>query len=159
MASMEPKPTLYRGTHYRSRLEARWAVYLDHHPDISAFRYEPVTFRVYGHSYTPDFSVIFKKNQLILEIKPAQPADNYTDILTRLAYEYTDFQFLIAVGSFYKEIPRLIHIQQELKPPMSFPMDTSNFFNRQAYQAASGYRFDLKNPETRSHVRKKRRRR
>ncbi len=50
------KPTSYRGILFRSRLEARWAVFFDA-LDIG-WEYEPETFELDdGHQYTPDFRI------------------------------------------------------------------------------------------------------
>jgi hypothetical protein len=65
----EAIPTRIEDIDFRSRLEARWAVFL-----ASAgydFRYEFKTFKGPGFYYTPDFWVNVDGNLLILEIKPA----------------------------------------------------------------------------------------
>lgn len=46
-------PTRYRGCRFRSRLEARWAVFFDHLG--IGWQYEPQGFHIGGHSYLPDF--------------------------------------------------------------------------------------------------------
>jgi hypothetical protein len=58
-------PTEYGGRTYRSRLEARWAVFFDllHWP----FEYEP--FDLSG--YIPDFILGFRRGDLLVEVKPA----------------------------------------------------------------------------------------
>jgi hypothetical protein len=45
--------TVYKGYNFRSRLEARWAVFFD---DLSIkWLYEPEGFEAYGYKYLPDF--------------------------------------------------------------------------------------------------------
>ena len=58
--------TLYNGIHYRSRLEARWAVFFD---EIGlCHSYEPAAFRYSG--YVPDFSLESRNLTVLVEIKP-----------------------------------------------------------------------------------------
>ena len=53
---IQPKPTRYKGYHFRSRLEARWAVFFDH-LDVR-WEYEPERFELPGgRSYLPDFLI------------------------------------------------------------------------------------------------------
>lgn len=55
MEKLEAIPTYYKGYHFRSRLEARWAVFFD---AIGAqWEYEPEGFTRNGISYLPDFRV------------------------------------------------------------------------------------------------------
>lgn len=57
-------PTLYKGTEFRSRLEARWAAFFD---QVSwPWTYEPLDFA----GYVPDFTLNFYK-PLLVEVKPA----------------------------------------------------------------------------------------
>lgn len=51
--SISPIPTIYRGHHFRSRLEARWAVFFDL-IDIP-WSYEDEGFDLDGTRYLPDF--------------------------------------------------------------------------------------------------------
>lgn len=52
--SIKPIPTSYRGYRFRSRLEARWAVFMDH-AGISDWRYETQGFLIGSVPYLPDF--------------------------------------------------------------------------------------------------------
>jgi hypothetical protein len=52
-SKIAPIETLYRGYRFRSRLEARWAVFFDA-AEIE-WVYEPDGFRVNGRAYLPDF--------------------------------------------------------------------------------------------------------
>lgn len=61
--------TAYRGYRFRSRLEARWAVFLD---SLGVpYEYEPEGFRLGRVHYLPDFWL--PEQQLWLEIKPTDP--------------------------------------------------------------------------------------
>jgi hypothetical protein len=56
---------MYRGVRFRSRLEARWAAFLDSlgwH-----WQYEPIDL----HGYIPDFIVRFDWASLLIEVKPS----------------------------------------------------------------------------------------
>lgn len=50
---IRPMPTRYRGQLYRSSLEASWAATFDHLR--IRFVYEPLTLKVQGYGYVPDF--------------------------------------------------------------------------------------------------------
>lgn len=56
-------PTYYKGTRFRSRLEARWA----HFFDLIQWRWEYEPFDMNG--YIPDF-LILGRHQMLVEIKP-----------------------------------------------------------------------------------------
>ena len=62
--------THYRGCHFRSRLEARWAVFFQ---TLGVpWHYEPEGFKLSsGQWYLPDFLVRLKGSSLWIEIKPA----------------------------------------------------------------------------------------
>jgi hypothetical protein len=70
-------PTIYRGVEYRSRLEARWAVFFDligwHHT------YEPFD----TDGYIPDFAVHGQRPMLV-EIKPAIRFPDYVAAWARM---------------------------------------------------------------------------
>lgn len=68
MPAIKAIPTRYRGYHFRSRLEARWAVFLD---SLGVrWEYEPEGYELpYGGRYLPDFWL--PDGAVFLEIKPA----------------------------------------------------------------------------------------
>jgi len=81
---MKPIPTEYNGTEYRSRLEARWALFLD---EVGCFaNYEPFAIEHNNLSYTPDFYVMphhfMSDGPYLIEIKPIQPNERYLKYLT-----------------------------------------------------------------------------
>lgn len=69
---MKPIDTLYKSNFFRSRLEARWAVFFD--ALGVSYDYEPQGFKHEGEYYLPDFYLpgcyLRHKKGLYLEIKP-----------------------------------------------------------------------------------------
>jgi hypothetical protein len=77
---IKPIETKYKGYRFRSRLEARWAVFFD---GIGLdWKYEIQGFIFDGRKYLPDFCVNDKEhNKLWVEIKPDYPSE---DIVAKL---------------------------------------------------------------------------
>lgn len=75
MTMIKAIDTLYRGNYFRSRLEARWAVFFD--AVGIKYEYEPNGFSHSGECYLPDFYLpeTYLKNSkskgIYIEIKPA----------------------------------------------------------------------------------------
>ncbi len=69
---IQPIPTTFNGVTYRSRLEARWAVFF--FCLYVPLTYEPERFQLYGGSYLPDFYL--PSEGAYLEIKPNKPYPN-----------------------------------------------------------------------------------
>lgn len=63
--------THYRGYRFRSRLEARWAVFFD--ALGWAWQYEPEGFDIDGIRYLPDFYLVDAATYL--EVKPGEPTE------------------------------------------------------------------------------------
>lgn len=66
---MKPIETTYNGIHFRSRLEARWAIFFDHlriH-----YHYEPEGYQIGNVKYLPDFYL--PQMDIYAEIKPHDP--------------------------------------------------------------------------------------
>lgn len=142
---IEPKPTQYGRTLFRSRLEARWAVFLDFTPNVLNWEYEPKTFKLLnGWEYTPDFEIrLFQENgtrrTLYLEVKPLPPTNYYAKSLLMCIAEH-DIMLVLAVGDFYKPNGLYLQILGDNS------RDIFNLFTtpeRGAYHAAN-FRFDLK---------------
>lgn len=69
---MKAIETKYKGYRFRSRLEARWAVFFDHMK--IKFEYEPEGYELgNGERYLPDFWL--PDFHVFVEIKPEKPAD------------------------------------------------------------------------------------
>lgn len=71
---MQPRPTIYKGTRMRSRLEARVAAFLDR--ERIAWAYEPVAFGDERGQYLPDFRVDgMVRVPLYVDVKGCTPTD------------------------------------------------------------------------------------
>lgn len=159
MPSMEPKPTIYKGVEYRSRLEARWAVYLDHHPSVKSVAYERFRFRLRDFTYTPDFSFNWVNKKIFLEVKPAIPANDYLNMLVNVKGEHRVF-LILATGSFYlEEVPILFTITDLRSRIVGDRLSESFLQNDYALASALNYRFDLAQPEGPTHAVIKKRKR
>lgn len=64
--SIRAKPTVYQGVEFRSRLEARWAVFFD--ACGISWNYEPRWIELDEGPYLPDF--ILPELRLVVEVKP-----------------------------------------------------------------------------------------
>lgn len=73
--NIQPIETRYKGYRFRSRLEARWAVFMDHLG--IPWDYEPQGYIVEGQPYLPDFLVRpdDKEGAFWLEIKGSYPSE------------------------------------------------------------------------------------
>jgi hypothetical protein len=78
---MQAIDTFYNGNYYRSRLEARWAVFFD--AMKIKYQYEPEGFKSIGSYYLPDFflpEVTCRSNPktgVYIEIKPDSYPESY----------------------------------------------------------------------------------
>jgi len=83
--------TRYKGYRFRSRLEARWAVFFD--ALGIAYRYEPEGFDLNGLFYLPDFYLPAEEPASWVEVKPEIPrdAEGWSSLLRRL-FELSKFQ-------------------------------------------------------------------
>jgi len=143
-----PKPTTYKGTQFRSRLEARWAVFFD--CLAIDWIYEPMTFTIQPTKweYTPDFEITCKKGKPILvEVKPAQATGQTLEILAAVS-DIKKYMTILAVGDFYKKQLNIQIISEPLhkESPINFfqrlhptPRNTIQV----AIETAAGYRFDI----------------
>jgi hypothetical protein len=74
-------PTRYAGCHFRSRLEARWAVFFD---SLGiAWEYEPQGFELPSGAYLPDFWL--PDTEVWIEVKGQAPSDHDRDRFLDLA--------------------------------------------------------------------------
>lgn len=97
---VKPIETKYAGHRFRSRLEARWAVFFDHLG--VEWEYEPEGYSVAGRAYLPDFRLLSLPypRPVLFEVKgPPIDDDDYELMLHRLGIENV---VLVAVG----QIPR-----------------------------------------------------
>lgn len=99
---IQPIPTNYRGIHFRSRIEARWAVFYD--AMGIRYEYEPEGYAADGIAYLPDFWL--PDHQVFVEIKGAYPKPDEihkAEMLAGVKYH--------AVFIFYGGIPESPHKQ------------------------------------------------
>ena len=69
---MKAIPTIYRGIKYRSRLEAKWAMFFD---EVGlSYHYELEAFNLGNESYLPDFFI--PELSTWIEIKPIAPTES-----------------------------------------------------------------------------------
>lgn len=85
--------TAYASCRFRSRIEARWAVFFDCMG--IPYEYEPDGYFVAGAAYLPDFYL--RKQHLFVEVKPDDPTPEEIDKATGLAVE-TEREVIIAMG-------------------------------------------------------------
>lgn len=91
---MKALDTEYKGFRFRSRLEARWAVFMD--AMGVQYEYEREAYDLDGLFYLPDFWLPQMKAHL--EIKPEQPTDDETEKAVRLA-KHTSAPVYIIFGA------------------------------------------------------------
>jgi len=86
----KPIETRYKGYRFRSRLEARWAVFFD--ALQICYRYEPEGFDLNGLWYLPDFYLPSEQPGSWIEVKPEIPQDTqgWSSLLKRL-FEVSKF--------------------------------------------------------------------
>lgn len=70
--TIPPRPTVYNGTPMRSRLEAKFAGWLD--KQGREWTYEQEAFATGQHQWLPDFSFFSEtfKRQIVVDVKPAE---------------------------------------------------------------------------------------
>ncbi len=109
-----PKPATYNGVDFRSQLETRWAIFLDHHPLVTAWSYEPCKFEwklngpgtdgsTYEH-YTPDFLIRVQAFEFILEVKPEEITHHYRLLLQAVA-KISGIEVICGIGSWFNPKP------------------------------------------------------
>lgn len=131
MKDIKAIPTTLHGIEYKSRLEARWALFLT----ISGipFAYEPN-----GADTFPDFRIITTP-PILVEVKGKLPNDQYINWLRQHGVHY------IAVSGFFKGLrPLMVYIQERRGKTGLFTEHFSDIFpNRLAFEKACNHRFDL----------------
>jgi hypothetical protein len=81
MRTIKAIDTIYRGHRFRSRLEARWAVFFDW-AEVP-WEYEKEGYVINGVPYLPDFWL--PRNNLWMEIKATQPTQREMDLVRELS--------------------------------------------------------------------------
>lgn len=149
--NIQPKPTTYMGTRFRSRLEAKWAVFFDYAPNVLSWKYEPKTYTFSnGHTYTPDFSIVVyldgNRCEFYVEVKPAPISEDYENFLTRHAHKLR-FPLLVLTSSMYlKEHEDDLNLRVHAIGDSGLEMfQIVTIFGNcaSAFNSALTYRFDL----------------
>lgn len=161
MDAIEPKPTKYKRRTFKSRLEARWAVFFDH--QLLTWVYEPKTFKnpETGWDYTPDFVICFSRLgckapfKVFVEVKPIIPTDEYLHVLSKFT-SILGADLWLCWGSFFKTVPKVCNLSTT--PLMakditktSTALNQCKAFTRpdKAIVTAAMYRFDLPQKKSR----------
>jgi len=141
---IKAKPTDYRGITFRSKLEAQWAVFLEHHRLCADWQYEPRSYEiaVKGWTYTPDFWVSVGGIEVFLEIKPVPITDKHAFFLMEFT-RVLPHPLLLCVGSFFKkDVPKVLWTNQqgrvESLQENSLLPDCGDVI-----KTVKGYRFDI----------------
>jgi hypothetical protein len=96
---MKPIETKYNGLRFRSRLEARWAVFFDRLN--LKYQYEPEAYVIDGINYLPDFYL--PELNLFIEIKPIDPPGEELEKIIAFSRHK---EILLLVGSPYAKFDR-----------------------------------------------------
>lgn len=105
-------PTRYRGYHFRSRAEARWAVFFD--AAGIKFEYEPEGIKFGdGTCYLPDFWL--PEFQMWFEVKGRDPSNEEMKLCGKLAWE-TEYSVMLAIGAPDPDIRQIIFIDYQCGP-------------------------------------------
>lgn len=133
------KPTTYRGVKFKSRLEARHAVFYD--KIRVAWEYEPDKYELgNGWVYTPDFCLPAFK--LLIEVKPIYPVPDYLHILQLV--NVVDYGFVLAIGGFWKgETPELFDLYDGLGLKLHTLLRQRQKTVAKAVKESGNYRFDI----------------
>lgn len=102
--ALRPIETIYKGFRFRSRLEARWAVFLDHCRE--RWTYEHQGYHLPSGRYLPDFW--FAQRRAILEVKPENqlPRHNFEFDVIGSRYPIAD--------NFPREIIQAVQLSRQL---------------------------------------------
>jgi len=111
---LQPIETRYKGYRFRSRLEARWAVFFD--AAGIEWEYEPEGFRIGDAPYLPDFWL--SKLEFFVEVKPAKEEANAAMPLIKKFVELGTHPVLLIAGapSTYEQM----EIHKVYRSPIAF---------------------------------------
>lgn len=146
---IDPKPTTYRGTKFKSRLEARWAVFFDHCANVMNWTYEPVTLRLpaKGWEYTPDFALDIycrgNKGTMLIEVKPSGLSPEHEKFLQQIIAA-NKIHLYVLCGQLYGERARIDATWIENGKSYDNPIKSIFSGADIAYRFAINHRFDLR---------------
>lgn len=139
------KPTVYRGITFRSRLEARWAIFLENSASVLKWTYEPATYHLLPQNwdYTPDFRVWHKSgNTFDLEVKPNEVTLDYAKVLVAFR-RVMPYDLYVLTGNWY-DVPLAVSLSLTAVRLCKVPTIETLFpIHSQAFEFARTYRFDL----------------
>jgi hypothetical protein len=93
--AIKSKPTIYNGTKFRSRLEARWGCFFD----LLGWNWQYEPFDLHG--WTPDFIVYGKNSRFIfVEIKPFVDQEILADYQDKISRGAKGHNCIILIDSF-----------------------------------------------------------
>ena len=98
-----PIPTYYEGVTYRSRLEARWAVFFEHLDFAFEYECQSLSDDKGRDLYVPDFTIFdgIKNHEWVqhffIEVKPLPPSKQYLDYIMSLPIDGS-IELFIVVG-------------------------------------------------------------
>ncbi len=138
------KPTVYAGVEFRSRLEARHAVFYD--ALGCRWEYEPWQWVMpNGWTYTVDFQVSHRRQSILVEVKPEIPRPEYLEEI-REVIDDEPLLFLLAVGGFYQGMPPHYYtLPREESHPLRKVAEILSIQRSldEAINTAASYRFDI----------------
>jgi hypothetical protein len=149
---IDPKPTTFMGVKYRSRLEARWAVFLAAYEVVRRFTYEAFTYtdEKTRWEYTPDFSITIGRTTYLLEVKPTFPTAEALDHTYCHWSSLVDFPLFLGYGNFFQTHTPRIWLLPTFTPLPRYPrnpgQNLGTFFPGaiDAINKAKAYRFDIR---------------
>jgi hypothetical protein len=90
-------PTRYRGINFRSRLEAKWAVFFD---ELNwEWEYEPIDLS----GYIPDFIISFPYAPLLVEVKPSMTPQELRQAAPKITTSGWTGESLIVGGKIFPQ--------------------------------------------------------
>lgn len=113
---MKAIETEYKGYRFRSRLEARWALFFD-----SAgipWQYEPEGFDLDGDWYLPDF--LLPQQEIWVEIKPTLPDEREVRVAVALERGQPDRSVIILAGDCWPDEYRALWITPNTEDAVNY---------------------------------------
>ncbi len=162
----EPENTVYGDTEFKSRLEARWAVLLEHAPAVDFWIYEPrincvevpayirPAFCFYKRRkryYQGDFCFAVGNLLYSLEVKPTMPSQSYLDFFHPVSRYLTGLPIL-SYRTFYKQTPTILFFDRKKIWRVGDVRKCKVIDWGKAYQIAKDFRFDLRHPSPRNQL-------
>lgn len=124
MSDLKAIETLYKGYRFRSRLEARWAVFFD--AIGMKWKYETEGFDIDGRWYLPDFFIEYERGNpgwgFWIEIKPSPLDESQVALLDGLARITGHRTFAICGDPWPGEYAVSVFDHYHNRPPANVPL-------------------------------------